>query len=79
MVGRVGRWDRGETPHLIPLATVGAGPANERTFPHLLSQSANNAGVRDLASGGWLNGSEQTAGAGEQTEQQHQKAKGVNR
>lgn len=39
--------------------------------------SANNAaGVRDLASGGRLNGSEQTAGAGEQTQQPHQKAKG---
>lgn len=37
------------------------------------------AGVRDLASGGWLNGSEQTAGAGEQTEQPHQKTKGADR
>lgn len=37
---------------------------------------ANNAaGQRDLANGGRLNGSEQTAGAGEQTQQPHQKAK----
>lgn len=35
--------------------------------------------VRDLASGRLLNGREQTAGAGEQTEQPHQKAEGVNR
>lgn len=35
--------------------------------------------VRDLAIGRLLNGREQTAGAGEQTEQPHQKAEGVNR
>ncbi|TNN54953.1 hypothetical protein EYF80_034821 [Liparis tanakae] len=35
--------------------------------------------LRGLASGSSLNGSEQTAGAGEQTEQPHQKEKGVNR
>lgn len=45
-------------------------------FPTSRRRSANNAaGLRDLASGGRLNGSEQTAGAGEQTQQPHQKAK----
>lgn len=35
--------------------------------------------ARDLASGRLLNGRGQTVGAGEQTEQSHQKAEGVNR
>ena len=38
----------------------------------------NPVRVRDLASGRLLNGSEQTAGAGEQTELQHQKTEDVN-
>lgn len=69
--------DTGETSHLIPLAAmVAVRPRVSPRFPTSRRRSANNAaGLRGLASGGRLNGSEQTAGAGEQTQQPHQKAK----